>query len=219
MIEIRNRVLHAGSLVLYVLGKGDISKANLGVVISKTNVFTFEKNLKEGCTKSPKYVYLIENPDEKEKEVTRKLLISYNNLNSLKNKSKYNNGRVYYYISQNDKKNYIYLGTFYISRTINNNKQDLGIHHVYFPVSDLQLQYLVERKLNFIEEFRDIYKSRFMGEDKSQIPTLFITRELLNMESSDIIIPAARFKKGTKIESGFGDRDNADIYYFELKKV
>lgn len=73
MQEVFNKPLQVGDLVLYIIGKGDMSVANIGIVVSKSNIFInntelskYKLNADNYTYKSPKYVYLIENPDESE---------------------------------------------------------------------------------------------------------------------------------------------------------
>lgn len=88
MYEIFNKPLKVGDLVLYIIGKGDMSVANIGIVISKSSVFVYDNELSEykvnRCdinvykSKSPKYVYLIENPDEYELYIKNDLIKHFN---------------------------------------------------------------------------------------------------------------------------------------------
>lgn len=83
MYEVFNKPLKVGDLVLYITGKGDMSVSNIGVVISKSSVFINDSGLNEYKLnvfnnvykyKSPKYVYLIENPDEYELYIKNDLI-------------------------------------------------------------------------------------------------------------------------------------------------
>lgn len=89
MHEVFNKTLKVGDLVLYIIGKGDMSVANIGIVISKSTVFIKDSVLSKYKlnvfddndiykTKSPKYVYLIENPDEYELYIKNDLISHFN---------------------------------------------------------------------------------------------------------------------------------------------
>lgn len=89
MHEVFNKTLKVGDLVLYIIGKGDMSIANIGIVISKSTVFIKDSVLSKYKlnvfddndiykTKSPKYVYLIDNPDEYELYIKNDLINHFN---------------------------------------------------------------------------------------------------------------------------------------------
>lgn len=74
MIEITGRNVKIGDLVLYSVSNGDISKAKHGIVYSLDSVF-----IKEGKLVRPKYIYLISNLDNEQKQVYNEILTVLSN--------------------------------------------------------------------------------------------------------------------------------------------